>query len=156
VALVEKGEAAQAVDAVREALKIQRQHASDDDVVVSTRVVLGWALTENGQAREAEPHLRDGLQSRRDRLPAGSQLTANIESLLGGCLAAQGRYDEAEPLLLHAHADLRAARDTPPSRLRRARERLVRLYEAWGKSDKAAAWRRQPDAVPPAPPRDKP
>jgi tetratricopeptide (TPR) repeat protein len=145
--LVEKGEAKRGVEALREALQIRRTHVPEDDPdVIGTKVALGWALTENGQAKEAEPILRQCLEERRKTLPKGHWLTASAESLLGSCLAALGRYDEAEPLLLHAHADLRAAREAPPPRLRQAREGLVRLYEAWGKPDKAAEWRQQLEA----------
>jgi serine/threonine protein kinase len=157
VSLVEKGEAGRAVEALREALRIQRGYAPEGHpAVVGTLVALGCALTENGQAGEAEPMLRQGLKYRRENLAPGHWLTANAESMLGGCLAAQGRHAEAEPVLLHAHADLRTAHDTPPHRLRQARERLARLYGAWGKPDKAAAWRTPPpDAGPPAAPRDR-
>jgi tetratricopeptide (TPR) repeat protein len=142
ISLLDKGEAGRAVEALREALGIQRKNAPEDHPeVVGARIALGWALTENGQAKEGEALLRQGLKYRQENLPKGHWLTANAESLLGGCLAALRRYDEAEPLLLHAHADLRAAADTPPHRLRQTRERLARLYEAWGQPDKAAEWR---------------
>jgi serine/threonine protein kinase len=156
--LIDKGDAGRAVEALREALQMQRKVMPDDHPeVVGTQVALGSALTENGQAKEAELILRQGQKYRHDNFPRGHWLTANAESLLGGCLTALGKYDEAESLLLHAHGDLRAARDTPPVRLRQAGERIVRLYEAWGKPEKAAAWRERPaDASPPAVPRDKP
>ncbi len=53
--------------------------------------------------------------------------------------AGQNRFDEAESLLLDGYAGLDAA--LPPGRrpqkLLPAIERLVQLYESWGKPDKA-------------------
>jgi serine/threonine protein kinase/tetratricopeptide (TPR) repeat protein len=144
ISLIEKGDAGRAVEALREAVQIQRKHGAEGDrEVTGTEVALGWALTENGQAKEAEPILRKCLEARRKDLPKAHWLTANAESLLGGCLTALKRYEEAEPLLLHAHADLRAASKTPPPRLRQAGERIVRLYQAWDKKDKADHWRQK-------------
>ena len=66
-------------------------------------------------------------------------------SLLGGALLGQGRYAEAEPLVVAGYEGMKAreARIAVPerSRLREAAERVVRLYEAWGKPEQAAAWK---------------
>jgi serine/threonine protein kinase/tetratricopeptide (TPR) repeat protein/DNA-binding beta-propeller fold protein YncE len=139
VALLDQGDAARAIEPLREALHSQRDDISEyDDEVIGTQVALGWALTENGQARQAEPLLRHCLEFRRENLPAGHWQTACTESLLGGCLTALGRYPEAEPLLLGAWKTLQTAPGVPPLRLRQARERLIRLYKAWGRPEKAA------------------
>jgi len=67
------------------------------------------------------------------------------ESLLGATLSGQKRYAEGEPLLLVGYQGMLARKDRmgAPDRydLDRAREWLVHLYEAWGKPDKAAAFR---------------
>jgi tetratricopeptide (TPR) repeat protein len=81
--------------------------------------------------------LRRALGGRRDYLPKGHWLTANAESLLGGCLTALERYAEAEPLLLHAHEVLRAAPDVPRPRRWQALDRVLRCYQAWGRPEKA-------------------
>jgi hypothetical protein len=66
-------------------------------------------------------------------------------SLLGGALLGQGRYAKAEPLIVPGYEGMkaRAAKIPAPGkpRLPEAAERVVRLYEAWGKPDQAAAWR---------------
>jgi hypothetical protein len=74
---------------------------------------------------------------------------ADAESVLGGCLARLGRFQEAEPLLLRGHEGLAAAAARAPYR-RAALTRLVALYEAWGKPDLAARYRSQDAAPPPA------
>ena len=74
-------------------------------------------------------------------MPKGHWATANTESLLGGCLTKQGRYDEAEPFLLNSYPTIASAPGVPPARVRQALERIVALYEAWGKPEKASEWR---------------
>ena len=69
-----------------------------------------------------------------------SWLRYNAMSMLGGSLSGQGKYAEAEPLLVEGYEKM-----APPKaaaiRKREALERVIKLYEAWGKPDKAAAWR---------------
>ena len=67
-------------------------------------------------------------------------------SILGEALLDQKKFAEAEPLLLSGYEGMKQREDTIPSqekpRLTKALERLVKLYEAWGKKDKAMKWRR--------------
>jgi hypothetical protein len=71
--------------------------------------------------------------------------------LLGEALLEQKKYAEAEPLLLEGYEGMktREAQIPPESRSRRTRalERLVRLYEAWGKKDKEARWQKALEAA---------
>ena len=66
-------------------------------------------------------------------------------SLLGGSLPGQARYAEAEPLVVAGYEGMkeRESRITAPDqfRLREAAARVVRLYEAWGKPEKATEWK---------------
>jgi hypothetical protein len=66
---------------------------------------------------------------------------ADAASRLGGCLTALRQFQEAETLLLSSYLTLGSAPATPPPRRVDALERIVKLYETWGKPDKAAAWR---------------
>ena len=54
--------------------------------------------------------------------------------MLGQCLTARGRYDQAEPLLLEGCRMIRKTLATRRPQAARARLRLVELYEAWGKA----------------------
>jgi hypothetical protein len=74
--------------------------------------------------------------------------TANTRSLLGEALARKNDFAAAEPLLLNAQKALFERRDKirPIDRdatLRDAVDRLVRLYEAWGKPAQAETWKKQ-------------
>ena len=61
--------------------------------------------------------------------------------ILGGCLAARGRFEEAEPLLTRSFDRIRARRGDETRENREARAQLVALYEAWGRPRQAAAYR---------------
>ena len=75
-------------------------------------------------------------------------MTADAQSRLGGCLVALGRLGEAEKLLLSSYQTLHDVRGTPPQRRVEAAERIVKLYETWGKPDKAAEWKAKRPALP--------
>jgi hypothetical protein len=63
--------------------------------------------------------------------------------LLGGCLSAQGSYQEAERLLIDGYEGLRNAQGAPPHHTQLALQRIVRLYESWGKDEEAQKWRQK-------------
>ena len=63
------------------------------------------------------------------------------KSLLGASLVALARHDEAEAVLLDARRDLEALPTPRDDDMKAATTRLVQLYVAWGKHDRAAAYR---------------
>ena len=76
--------------------------------------------------------------------------------MLGGALVGQQKYTDAEPLLVQGYEGMkqREAKIPPQGnvRLTQAVERLVQLYEATGRKDKADEWRsRLPLIGPPKP-----
>lgn len=80
---------------------------------------------------------------REKELP-GSWLRWNATSVLGEALG-EGKHAVAEPLLLDGYEKL-----VPPvpraHRNRESLERIARLYEAWGKPEKAAEWKARLEA----------
>jgi tRNA A-37 threonylcarbamoyl transferase component Bud32/Tfp pilus assembly protein PilF len=107
--------------------------------------LLGDVLIDTGRALEAEPLVQEALQQRRKSLPPGHPKTAQAESLLGACLTAQKKYAEAEPLLLRGYQVLTTDPGTPEAECQRARQRLVKLYEAWARPSEAAKWTAKTD-----------
>jgi tetratricopeptide (TPR) repeat protein len=102
---------------------------------------LATALLEQGKAAEAEPPAREALEIFRTRSP-GSWRVADAESVLGGCMAGLGRFAEAEPLLLGSYAVLAREQEGGGARAARtALNRVVGLYTAWGRPDRAAVYR---------------
>ncbi len=61
--------------------------------------------------------------------------------LLGAALTALARYDEAETVLLDARRYFKDLPGPPGRDATMILTRLVALYEAWGRPDKAAAYR---------------
>ena len=58
----------------------------------------------------------------------------------------QGRYAEAEPRVVTGYQGMKARAvqilPSPAEHLARAGDRILSLYELWGKPDRAAAWKR--------------
>jgi tetratricopeptide (TPR) repeat protein len=94
-------------------------------------IALLETIVERGKAKLAPDH--------RDTLLAQSEL--------GDSYCHAGRFAEAEPLLAQAYEGFkeRAARipREEPGFLNTTLERLVYLYDAWGKPDEAARWRKE-------------
>ena len=96
-------------------------------------------LLKQAKYADAEPLLRECLVIREKELP-DHWLRWNALSMLGEALSGQGKHAEAEPLLIEGYEKM-----LPPDplsfRKREALDRIIALYEAWGKPDKAAEWR---------------
>ena len=120
--------------------KLGAQHPD----VARTLSALGRILLEQRKWAEAEAHLRDGLAIWEARRPDDWN-RFNTQSLLGSSLLGQKKFAEAEPLLRAGYEGIRAREAKLPASkkiyLTEAGERIVRLYEAWGKTDEALAWR---------------
>lgn len=58
---------------------------------------------------------------------------ADAEGTYGACLAASGRFEEAEPYVLAGLAGVREAKGESSIRTRLARERVAAFYAAWGR-----------------------
>jgi tetratricopeptide (TPR) repeat protein len=136
-----------AIASCRELLAAQaRTGATDFRARADALAVLGSCLLETGKPAEAEPVLRECLALREKHQPDGWS-TFNAKSLLGGALAGQQKYAEAEPLLLAGYEGMEVRTKTIPPhaqiRLSEARQRLVKLYDGWGKKDQATAWHKK-------------
>jgi tetratricopeptide (TPR) repeat protein len=137
-----KGDPAGAAERARLVLALRGKTLPDTHpMVAASQQVLALSLIDLGRAREAELLLRDSLALRKAALPEGHWLIAASQSVLGDCLRRLGRFAEAEPLLLAGYESLRANSAVEPERVADARTRLATLYDAWHKSDKAAAFR---------------
>jgi hypothetical protein len=105
---------------------------------------LGSNLLRQAKWSEAEPVLREGLAIRAKVRP-DDWSRFNLMSQLGGALLGQGKYAEAEPLVVQGYEGIKARAAKVPTadkpRLPEAAERVVRLYEAWGRPEQAKAWK---------------
>jgi tetratricopeptide (TPR) repeat protein len=136
------GKFRQAESTFREVLQVQRRALPAGHPHLGfTLSGLGYTLLRTGQHVQAEPFLREGLEVFRATLPKGDWGAADTASLLGECLTRLGRYAEAEALLTESFEAFCKTPTAPPERVVESWERLVQLYEAWGKPDEAAKWR---------------
>jgi tetratricopeptide (TPR) repeat protein len=95
----------------------------------------------------AEPILRECLAILQKKEP-DAWMNFHAQSLLGDALLGQEKYADAEPVLTRGYEGLTAREGRIPSlyaryRVAEAGQRIVRLYEAWGKADEAAKWRKK-------------
>jgi serine/threonine protein kinase/lipopolysaccharide biosynthesis regulator YciM len=104
---------------------------------------IGELYCQLGEFDKAESILRECLELCQRHRPNDS-FTFEAQYLLSRVLVHSKHFDEAERLLLQAHEGLVAPRQKAVLAERKpleVAEQLVKLYEAWGKPDMAAAWR---------------
>ncbi len=110
---------------------------------------LGDNLLKQKKYADAEPILRDAQRIVK-KLQPRAWTTFLADSLVGDALLGQKKYPEAEPVLLSGYGGMkqREAAISPQSKVRvtEALVRLVQLYDAWGKPDEAAKWRKELEA----------
>jgi serine/threonine protein kinase len=105
---------------------------------------LGTVLIARGKYPEAEAELAKSLAVHREHGPDRWQ-RFSVAARLGECLALEKKFADAEPLLLEGYEGLTQRAATIPApkkvRIRETGEQIVRLYEMWGKPEKAKEWR---------------
>jgi serine/threonine protein kinase len=105
-----------------------------------------FAMNLLGQSKwmEAEPILRECLAIAEKAIPDGWPRFSTM-SQLGDALLGQGRFAEAEPLVVRGYEGMKARERTivpgARPRLTEAAARVVRLYEAWGQPGKVEEWK---------------
>jgi eukaryotic-like serine/threonine-protein kinase len=122
-----------------------RRHSvgAEHPLTLSGLALLG--KIEFGQKRfaDADWTLRQALNGLKTTSPGGWE-RYDAESMLGGSLAAQGKFAEAEPLLLSGYRGLLAVRATIPwesrSALAASAERTDRMYAEWGEISHFVQW----------------
>ena len=130
----------------REVVAFLREHPVSDPLAYAEYLgELAGNLLAQKKYAEAEPIARECLAIRSEKRP-DRWVTFYARTTLGGALTGQGRFDEAEPLLIQAFEGMksRESQMRPSSRflMLEPLERLVELYDAWGKGAEAARWRK--------------
>jgi tetratricopeptide (TPR) repeat protein len=141
------GQLTQAECLRRELADLSEQRDGNRSLQYASRLsFLGLNLLRQQKFADAEPPLRACLDILENKQPEEWN-TFNVKSLLGGSLLGQRQYPEAEPLLVQGYEGLkqRQARIPPTRRvfLTEALERLVQLYDALEKKDKADELRKK-------------
>jgi hypothetical protein len=124
--------------------KVRKRNEATSTQIADALASLGENLLKQQKYVEAEALLRDSLTIREQKRPDDWK-TFDTKSMLGGSLLGQKKHADAEHLLLAGYEGMRERDAKVPARnrlrLMAALERLVQLYDAWGKPDKAAEWR---------------
>ncbi len=128
-----------------EALALDRKRLQPGELATRTclTALARLRLTQRKYA-EAESELHEAMNGTGNQ---NTQIwdTFDRQSLLGASLLGQGKYADAEPLLLSGYEGLQ--KQSPAisvdANLPEAGQRLVQLYTAWEKPDKADEWRRR-------------
>ncbi len=149
--LHDQGRLPEARRSFEQALELRLELLGEDHVhVANTRKNLAALLLDQGDVEGAGELLEAALASLRRTKPAGNWTIADAESIRGSHLTALGRYAEAEGLVLDSYRILREVKGDGDANTRAALQRVIDLYEAWGREDEAAAYRAA--LVPPSPP----
>ena len=106
--------------------------------------LLAEVRLQQKQYGSAESLLREALTND-EKTAADSWRRYRSQSLLGASLAGQGKYSESESPTVSGYEGMAQREATIPFEdrlaLAQAGERIVQLYESWGKPEKAAQWR---------------
>lgn len=109
----------------------------------------GWmmlALVRLQQKRfaDAESTSRELLTAYQESAPDNWR-RIYTQAILGASLARERKYEEAEPILTSAYDSLVEKRDSMLAEFRPSiadwGERIVAMYQSWGRAEKAAEWR---------------
>jgi non-specific serine/threonine protein kinase/serine/threonine-protein kinase len=110
---------------------------------LSTMTALGRVRLLRGKYKEAATILSDALKTYERAMPQSWE-RYSCQALLGASLVGEQKYQEAEPFLVSGYEGMAERRSMMPpdgrSDLDDAGARIVELYGAWKKQDKAAEW----------------
>jgi tetratricopeptide (TPR) repeat protein len=106
--------------------------------LMDSGLLYAQSLAARSRFSEAEALLHEILGRYQKELPARSWRMALVSLRLGSILTARKQFEESERLLTEANGTLALAFGQSDSRVTESRGQLVRLYEAWGKPEKAA------------------
>ncbi len=137
----------EALPLLEQTLKLRRTRLGPEHP--HTLLTLNFLAAANLDAqrwREAEIAARECLDLRERKRSADWELFHTM-SQLGAALAGQMKYAEAEPLLVQGYDGLNTREAAIPVVSKHYRAdaaaRIVRLYIAWAKPDKAEEWRKK-------------
>ncbi|MGH9940356.1 MAG: tetratricopeptide repeat protein, partial [Blastocatellia bacterium] len=103
-------------------------------------------LISSGRPARAAPYLREALEKLQASPIRSTSDLFSAAGILGECLTLLKRYAEAERLLNESYTGFQLVRGEKSVAMVQARQRWVKLYEAWGKPDKAAQFRAAPSS----------
>ncbi len=147
--LAERGKLREAERLMRKARAgVQRILGEDNRYYVFTTHGLANVLEEKGEHGAAEALHREALRTAEAVFPADHPRVSKMRTAYGRCLTMLERFEQAESELLAAYASAKRALGGEHETTVTARRRIVELYEAWGKPDKAMEYSHSDHGVP--------
>jgi tetratricopeptide (TPR) repeat protein len=140
--LIDAGKYDEARTLVEDALTIRRKALGlKHPQFAGTITLKAYLLLSMGQFEEARKLAASSRSTLLESLPPDSWQVAAAMNIEGAALARLGRYAEAEPLLVGSQQGL--AKAPIPNLAALGRQRLIELYERWGKLAEAQKLRGQ-------------
>jgi tetratricopeptide (TPR) repeat protein len=137
-----RGDYAVASARLAEVVEMDRRLLGPDHLEVAHDLnALGDSLRLGGDARRAEEVLRESLAIQARVLPSNHWQIASTRTMVALCLVDRRRFAEAERLTLEAYPIVEKEFGPGHRRVAVVVERLVALYEAWGKPERAGEWK---------------
>jgi tetratricopeptide (TPR) repeat protein len=123
----------------------KKMYGPDSAAYAEVLAKQGEYMLRRKRYANAEPILRESLSILQKKQPEAPR-TFLAQSVLGAVLLEQKRLPDAEPLLIQGYEGLKAReKEISPLyakfRIAEAGQRIVRLYESWGRPEKAEEWR---------------
>jgi tetratricopeptide (TPR) repeat protein len=147
--LREKGNYKEAGTLCRQSLAIYRHLLGDEHPSVGDNLRdLAALLYLEGEYAEAEKTERQAIDTYQKSLAPERWKIQRCRSALGACLVKLKRYREAEEQLLASYAGLKARRGVQHVDTQKAVTHIIKLYESWGKPEKANPYHALPHANP--------
>jgi tetratricopeptide (TPR) repeat protein len=142
-----KGDYAGALAVTKRAVELTRKSLEAGEplpVYLDALNILAAAYLDAKNWLEAEKTARECLELRAQAQPDDWSRFLTM-GMLGAALAGQNKYADAEPLLIQSYEGLKAQKQKVPPQNRKdiavAVTRIVLLYEAWSRKEKADFWR---------------
>ena len=137
---------------LREARTLNERFRGQNSLAVANSDIdLGLNLAMVGKYTEAEAFDRDAIRIYRSMFDDKNAMLVMARDHLADALRGQGRFAEAEPLLLAGYERFKVPNSVTKNWLSHDLLALVRLYEAEGRPDEAAKYRAIQQALPRTP-----
>lgn len=119
----------------------ERVLGPNDRSALTSRHNLALSRLLRGHLDDALPLFRECAERATEAYPPGHWVIAKFRESYGTCLHLMKRWSEAEPELLRALEQMRAAFPESDARVQSIVDRLHDLYVAWGKPEEAERWK---------------
>ena len=130
---------------------VERFQGTDGIAMANADIDLGFTLAMLGKYQEAESYDREAIRIYRSMFDDKNAMVVMARDHLGDALRGEGRFAEAETLLLAGYERFKVPNSVTRIWRGHVLLALVRLYEAEGRADEAAKYRAIVNAPPPAP-----